>query len=623
MRYIGNKQLLTPDIREFLGKKGLLDKKLTLFDAFCGTGSVSDALKDSFNLVLNDILRWSTIYTKGRICAADCKFKKLGFDPFEFLNSNSKERKGFFYKNYSPGGSKRKYFSTKNATRIDYFRYQIEDWKKRDLLLEEEYSYLLACLIESVSFVSNTAGVYGAFLKHWDPRAKKTIQFIKINSNNTHHNNLKFYNEKIENIISKIDCDVLYIDPPYTQNQYGTQYHLLETLILNDKPKISKITGSRNTAPMRSDWSKKYKAHILFDKILAKTKARYVLFSYNNDQSFWGGIMSKSFIEASLKRYGKEGTYTCKKISYRKYRNFRTKSKKEHYEYLFFIEKKDSCDVNYESPLNYIGNKSKIIEDIKRNLPKKIDLFLDVFGGGFNVGVNINSKKIIYNDVNFFVKEILESFRKNDTYDYLMYANRIIKKFGLEKSNSDSYLKARNYYNSLSRKKQDPRLLFTIILYGYQQQMRFNGNHEFNNPVGMRWFNDKVLEKVISFSRVLKEKNIIFKSTEYADVLKKIPKNSVVYMDPPYMLTTGSYNDGKRGFSGWTKELEKQFLLTAEKLNKNKNRFMISYVLQHEGKINRAVKQWIKKNNYNLINLKRNTGYISNRKEVLITNIQN
>ena len=86
------------------------------------------------------------------------------------------------------------------------------------------------------------------------------------------------------------------------------------------------------------------------------------------------------------------------------------------------------------------------------------------------------------------------------------------------------------------------------------------------------------------------------------------------------MLTTGSYNDGKRGFSGWTKELEKQFLLTAEKLNKNKNRFMISYVLQHGGKNNREVKQWIKKNNYNLIDLKRNIGYISNRKEILITN---
>ena len=63
--------------------------------------------------------------------------------------------------------------------------------------------------------------------------------------------------------------NILYFDPPYTQNQYGTQYHLLETLILNDNPTISKVTGSRPTGPMRSDWSKMYHVHILFDKVVA------------------------------------------------------------------------------------------------------------------------------------------------------------------------------------------------------------------------------------------------------------------------------------------------------------------------------------------------------------------
>lgn len=618
MRYIGSKQLLTPEIFELLGRKGLLNKNLILLDAFCGTGSVSDALKGAFNIVANDNLSWCTLYTKGRLCAGDCKFKKLGFDPFEFFNSNEKKIKGFIFKNYSPGGSKRMYFSPINAKRIDYFRAKIEYWKKKDLISENEYCYLLSCLIESVSHVSNTAGVYGAFLKHWDPRAKKSIEFVKVNSNDTHHNNLTFYNDKIENIISEIDCDVLYLDPPYTQNQYGTQYHLLETLILNDNPKISPITGSRPTAPMRSDWSKKYKAQILFDRILAKTKAKYVLFSYIDDPSTWGGIMSKSFIKASLKRYGKKETYTCKKINYRKYRNWRTKSDKEHFEYLYFIEKKDLKNVNYESPLNYIGNKSKIIADIKKNLPNDFNSFIDIFGGGFNVGLNIDSNKIIYNDINYFVKEILESFKVHDTYEYLMYVRKIIRKFGLEKSNSESYLKARQYYNSLSPEKKDPRLLFTIILYGYQQQMRFNGNHNFNNPVGMRWFNDKVLEKMISFSRVLKEKDIIFECSDYVDLLKKISKKAFIYMDPPYMLTTGSYNDGKRGFLGWTKELEKEFLATADEFDKNNHKFMISYVLQHKGKINHEVKQWIKNKGYRLINLNPKHGI--NRKEVLIVN---
>ena len=487
--------------------------------------------------------------------------KNLVLIPLNFSIPTMKKIKVFLFKNYSPGGSKRMYFSTENAERIDYFRTKIEDWKEEDLISEGEYCYLLSCLVESVSNVSNTAGVYGAFLKHWDPRSKRHIEFVKVSSNDVNHHDLIFYNDKTENIISEVDCDVLYIDPPYTQNQYGTQYHLLETLILNDNPKISPITGSRTTAPMRSDWSKKYKAHILFDRILAKTKARYVLFSYNNDQSTWGGIMSKSFIEASLKRYGKKETYSCKKINFRKYRNWRTKSGKEHFEYLYFIEKKNSGDINYESPLNYIGSKSKMIIDIKKNLPNNFKSFIDVFGGGFNVGLNVDSDKIIYNDINYFVKEIVESFTVYDTYEYLMYIRRIIRKFGLEKSNSESYLKARQYYNSLPPEKKNPRLLYAIMLYGYQQQMRFNGNHSFNNPVGMRWFNDKVLEKMISFSRILKERNVIFECSDYISLLKKIPKDAFIYMDPPYMLTRGSYNDGKRGFLGWTKELEKEFLV--------------------------------------------------------------
>ena len=223
---------------------------------------------------------------------------------------------------------------------------------------------MLACLLESVSTVANTAGVYGAYLKHWDSRALKDINFVRLDYSKHPNNFIETYNNKIEDIIDEVECDIIYLDPPYTQNQYGTQYHLLETLILNDEPQISKVTGSRSTAPLHSDWSKDLKAHILFDKIIANTKARYIVFSYNND-----GFMSKSFIEASLKRYGKADTYVCKKIPYKKYRNFKTKCEKEHFEYLFFIEKKPKNEVVYESPLNYIGSKAKIISEIKHYLP--------------------------------------------------------------------------------------------------------------------------------------------------------------------------------------------------------------------------------------------------------------
>lgn len=624
MRFIGNKELITSDIEALLEEKGLINRQgslfdslssrcLVFFDAFCGTGAVTNSLKNSFDIIANDMLRWCVIYTRGRVCANDCSFENLGFDPFKFLNQNSNLVNGFFYQNYSPAASNRMYFTPENAGRIDYFRTTIEEWKESNFINENEYAYLLACLIESVSVVSNTAGVYGAFLKHWDSRATKTIEFKKVDSNGLFHNKVEFLNSKIEDIVAEINCDILYIDPPYTQNQYGTQYHLLETLVLYDNPSISSITGSRSTTAMRSDWSKDFKSHILFDKILAKTTAKYIIFSYSKD-----GFMSKSFIEACLKRYGKHETYTCKKISYRKYTNFKSKEKNDHLEYLFFVEKKDANEIAYESPLNYIGSKAKMVSFIKQNAPNKFNSFVDAFGGGFNVGINIDAHRIIYNDVNHLVSNLVASFKTTDTYQYILYLKKIVKKFGLEAENAESYTKVREYYNSFPHDKRDPKLLYAVILYGFNQQIRFNRGHDFNNPVGMRWFNDKVLEKMISFSRVIKEKNVLFECKDYHELYYEIEKNTFTYLDPPYMLTNGSYNDGKRGFHGWNLETEKKLFDFADRLNEEGRTFMISYVLEHNGKFNMQLDNWIKKGSYRIIVVDPNLG--NNRKEILIVN---
>ncbi len=505
------------------------------------------------------------------------------------------------------------YFSPENARRIDFIRNQIETWRIDDLISEDEYSCLLASLIESVSTVANTAGVYGAFLKHWDPRALKRLSFQRVNSNPAEHRPIHAQNFKIEDIIANVECDVLYLDPPYTQNQYGTQYHLLETLIKNDSPSISAITGSRPTSPMRSDWSKDIRKHILFDRVVATTKAKYVLFSYSPD-----GFMSKSYIEAVLKRYGDPETFECRKLPLRKYTNSKSKENGDHFEYLFFVEKKSPSRVLYTSPLNYIGSKTRMLPFLKEHFPKRISKFIDAFGGGFNVGINSNAEVIVYNDYNYLVTGLMESFRSNDTFQYVQFVRRQIKKFALEKENSKNYLKARDYYNSLNDQKRDPRLLYSIIMYGFNQQIRFNGDHDFNNPVGQRWFNEKVLEKLISFSRVAKDKNILFRSVDYHDLLDDAEPGSFVYMDPPYRLTTGAYNDGKRGFKGWDVITESQLFEFAEKLHARSVKFMLSYVQGHKGKVNAELNEWLTRNNFRIIEHSQTQGI--GRREVVIVN---
>ena len=616
MRYLGSKESLIEPIVQLLKDKGLHQRNLVFFDAFCGMGSVSDSIKDLYNhIVINDSLKCASTFTLGKLYANVCTFDNLGFDPFNYLNSNNNSRQGFIYQNYSPGGSNRMYFTAENAGRIDYFRFQIEEWNNKNLLLKHEYIYLLACLLESVSDVSNTAGVYGAFLKHWDNRALKSIQFSRIDSKRGLCQNIDSFNDKIENIISEVDCDILYLDPPYTQNQYGTQYHLLETIILNDNPSISKVTGSRPTGPMRSDWSKMYRAHILFDKVVAETCASHIILSYNND-----GFMSKEFIESTMKRYGVEDSYTCIAIDYKKYNNTKCQGKNGHQEYLFYIKKKPIVDVVVESPLNYTGSKSKMVDIIKQHLPNRpIDTLLDAFGGGFNVGINIPSKKTIYNDINPFVEELIKSFG-TDVYSYLIYVSKLINKYKLSPENKDGYLALRKKYNETPIEERNPKMLYTLILYGFQQQIRFNTSHGFNNPPGSRWFNECLLSKFITFARCSQDKKIEYCNQSFDKLIEQVTPDTFVYADPPYRSTLGVYNDGKRGFEGWTIRHEQNLCLFLDKINERGSRFMLSYVLRVNDFYNEEIAMWANNKNYKIIDIEAPQGRYNNRREVLIVN---
>lgn len=616
MRYLGSKESLTEPIIQLLAEKNINQRELTFFDAFCGMGSVADALKTTYDhIIINDTLKCATTFTLGRLYANRCTFERLGLDPFEFLNNNNSTREDFIYTNYSPGGSNRMYFSAHNAGRIDYFRFQIESWKDENRISDEEYIYLLACLMESASDVSNTAGVYGAFLKHWDGRALKPIVFSRIDAANGNCPIVENHNGKIEDIVQDVDCDILYLDPPYTQNQYGTQYHLLETLILNDNPTISRVTGSRPTGPMRSDWSKMYHVHILFDKVIAETRAHHIILSYNND-----GFMSKEYIESTLKRYGLENSYSCISLDYKKYNNTKCQGNDGHQEYLFYIEKKPVEEIVVESPLNYTGSKSKMVNIIRQHLPNHpFNTLVDAFGGGFNVGINIPSNKTIYNDINPFVEGLIKSF-SSDVYSYLLYVSKLIKKYNLSPNNKEGYLALRKKYNDTPQEKRDPRMLYTLILYGFQQQIRFNTSHDFNNPAGSRWFNESLLSKFITFARCSKAKNVEYCNMNFDKLLDKITPDTLVYADPPYRSTLGVYNDGKRGFEGWTISHEQSLCHFLDEINDRGSMFMLSYVLRVDDFYNADVANWANDKRYNIINIATPQGRYNNRSEVLITN---
>lgn len=617
MRYIGAKTDLLPEIADFIKQQGILnDSNLTLCDAFSGTAAVGDYFKDKFRITANDIQYYSYVITYAKLNTPDMTFSKLGLDPFDYFNSTNDGIEGFIFNEYSDGGSgNRMYFSSENGKRIDFIRTKIESWHKDEKINDKEYYYLLAALIESVSKVANIAGVYGSYLKKWDPRAVKRMPFIHVES--TQSNPIcesEVRNETIEELICEVSGDILYLDPPYTKNQYSVQYHLLETIARYDNPVISGKGGLRNTSETSSAFSRQGEAERVFDFIIAKANFKYIILSYSSD-----GLMSKKYIENTLKRYGKEETYCLKKIPYKKYRNHQTYSDDEHCEYLFFIEKKPYLEAKYASPLNYQGGKYDLVDFIKNNLPNEnIQRFIDVFGGGYSVGVNIEAEQIIYNDFNFIVARLLECFKNTDTAELVRYITRTVKRYKLEPGAKEAYLKLRDKYNATPLDRRDLKMLYVLIMYGFNQQIRFNSSYDCNNPVGPAGFNDVMLSKLISFCRRMQEQNLLICSGDFEKMEQYFEDGTFLYCDPPYLITLGSYNDGKRGFNGWDESDEKRLYAFLNKANRKGIKFMLSNVLDHNGKHNDLLDSWIKDNNYNVIEYSKTAR--KGRKEILIIN---
>ncbi len=612
MRYIGNKTKILSVIDRMLVKKNLDKEGLSFFDAFTGTASVAEHFKKRYRIIANDNLYFSYVMAHAKLNFPQNAFQTLGFDPFEYFNSADTDGfEGFVARNFAPVLSERMYFSDENARKIDFIRTTVNEWRASEKINDDEMFYLIASLIESVSKVANVAGVYGAYLKKWDPRAVKKMIFLPLDETGGAAQRAEVYNADILDVIKHVEGDILYLDPPYTKNQYSVQYHLLETIALYDNPELRGVTGARDMTALSSDFSKNGNAEVAFEQLIADAKFRHIILSYSSD-----GIMSKEYIESVLKRYGKKETFEFVKFNYRRYKNSKAEEKEDHSEYLFYIEKKDKA--TFASPLNFIGGKHDMVEFFNSHMPEKINVFYDLFAGGFNVGLNAPAGKVVYNDVNYKVKELLEYISKVNICEFYKYIRKQIKNLGLDKQNKEAYLKLREKYNRTPLALRDCRDLFLLIMFGYQQQIRFNSSLDYNNPVGQAGFNDRVLEKLVSYSREVKRKSVTYCSEDYEKFENEINGDDFVYIDPPYLITLGSYNDGKRGFNGWSRKEEERLLNFLERLNEKKVKFMLSNVLHHKGKTNDILQAWIEKNNFKVIEYKEKSR--GNREEIIIIN---
>ncbi len=249
------------------------------------------------------------------------------------------------------------------------------------------------------------------------------------------------------------------------------------------------------------------------------------------------------------------------------------------------------------SPMNYIGGKYKILPQILPLFPDNIGTFVDLFCGGCNVGINVSAKKTVFNDNLSFLVDLYKQFNSLSINEILNHIETRIKQFNLSLTNKDGYLALRKLYNQ----EKNPLDLFVLTAYSFNHQIRFNNSHEFNNPFGKErsCFNEHMKNNLLSFLKELETKNVKFTSKNFDDFdFSGLSFNDFVYCDPPYLITTGTYNDGKRGFTGWSEIQERKLLQILDDLNEKNVSFALSNVLEHKGKENLILKNWIKENNY-------------------------
>lgn len=275
-----------------------------------------------------------------------------------------------------------------------------------------------------------------------------------------------------------------------------------------------------------------------------------------------------------------------------------------------------------KSPMNYVGGKYKLLPQILPLFPKNIDTFVDMFCGGFNVGVNVNANKIVGNDICKEVIEVYLGIQKEGVENSLRLVKNEIAKYNLSKTNEEGFKAIRSHYN---KGDKDWYIFYAMLTHSFNYQIRFNKQGDYNMPFGRNRssFNTTLEKHFVEFATVLCEKNIIFTSESFEDFdINSLTENDFIYLDPPYLITCASYNEQ----DGWNIDKENRLLAMCDKLNAKGIKFALSNVLEHKGFENEILKEWSKKYNINYLNYNyNNCNYQDNNKnnktiEVLIIN---
>ena len=290
-----------------------------------------------------------------------------------------------------------------------------------------------------------------------------------------------------------------------------------------------------------------------------------------------------------------------------------------------------------QSPLNYTGGKYKLLPQILPLFPDRMDTFVDLFCGGCNVGINVKANKHLYNDNCTPLINLYKVMQKMETEEFIQHVEQVISKYGLSDVkrkgydyyscnskdglsayNRESYLALRRHVNSITVRDDEYYIkLYVLIIYAFNNQIRFNRKGEYNLPPGKRDFNQKMHDKLGGFLEILHRQSAVFSDMDFREMdLHSLTARDFVYADPPYLITCASYNEQ----GGWNEEKEEALLQILDNLSANNVRLALSNVIEAKGKVNEILNRWVcSRPKYRMLELAytyKNANYQRKNKEI-------
>ena len=315
-RYLGNKNSILPFIDEII--KTEIGEFSSFCDIFSGTGVVGEYFNAQDKKIISNDLLYNNFVSLNAFLSPqnfdELKLLKI-IDEFNKLEIT---RDNYFSKNFGD-----RYFSIAIARKIGYIREKIKNLFVEHKINQHEKNILLTSLMYSVDRIANTVGHYDAYIKKEIKNQKLEMKMLNIST--TKNQNNEIYNKDANLLVRDIECDILYLDPPYNSRQYCDAYHLLENLSLWNKPEVFGVAKKFDRTKIKSDYSK-INAPKSFDDLIQNAKCKYILHSYNN-MGNKGNTRSNAKIsdEDIIKSLSKRGKVKVFEKSYKEFNAGNTK----------------------------------------------------------------------------------------------------------------------------------------------------------------------------------------------------------------------------------------------------------------------------------------------------------